>query len=151
MFGGTKRRLTPTSTASAPALIVGPCFAPAVPAQYGTDEWVPFTHSALAPNQIGTRGARVLNQYPANVPGVQLFGGVAGLRSGWYYPSLSSLPQFQQSQRLVNVPGGQRAGQTFTGPLGPISARALATRVAQAQLRQSGVMATSIGQHLQGG
>lgn len=88
-------------------------------------EWGPVAWKGLPtplpPNQIGVYGDWQLSQYPANIPGPQLFGGVQALRSGWVVDSRSLLPIWQQTQNPANVAGGQRGGSIFSAGHGPIA------------------------------
>lgn len=121
------------------------------PSGWGDVSWRPLPTLGPAPLQIGVYGQQLLNQFPARYEGLQLDCGVNGLRSGYFTPTVSVVPTFQQTAHPVNVPGGQRAGQTHTGPLGPLSARKLQQAVVAAQVRQSGLQAMQWAQGLQGG
>lgn len=121
-----------------------------VPAEYGVDRWRPYPTAAGDWNQIGV-GAPWLSQFPARWDQPQLHQGVEGLRSGYLTPSRSVVPTFQQTQQGANRPGPQRAGQTYTGPVGPISANQLMSRVTAAQVRQSGLQALSWASQLSEG
>lgn len=141
---GTGQQWAVVTLAPAPAL-------PQVPGgRYGPTGWLPMPTMGPAPLQIGVYGDRLFSQFPANLPGPQLFQGVEGLNSSWQTPGTSSLPNFQQTTYPENVPGGQRWGQSYTGGLGPISAKAMQARVVAAQVRQSGLSAMQWAQSLNG-
>lgn len=76
---------------------------------------------------------------------------MSGLQPYWYTPSRSVIPTFEQTQQRAYQPGPQRSGQTYTGPIGPISVGALKARITQAQVRQSGASALSWARSLTGG
>lgn len=116
----------------------------------GTAGWRGLPTAGPAPLQIGVFDGNLLNQFPARWDGAQLHQGVEGLSSHWYTPTQSVVPTFQQTQQPTNVAGGQRWGQTYTGPIGPISAQAMRARVATAQVRQSGLAAMQFAQNLRG-
>lgn len=105
--------------------------------------WRAFGAGQHQSDQIGAFAGSMLNQTPANIPGVQLHQGVEGLNPKWYYPAVSALPygSQMQTQQLAAVLSASRYGQTYTGPIGPLSARANAQRVADQQVRQTGVQA----------
>ncbi len=98
-----------------------------------------------ATQQIGAFAGQLLNQYPANIPGMQLDNGRqgAGVGAHWYYPALTAIPNgsVQQTQRPNNIVGGQRWGSMYSGPISPISAKQNAAAVTAAQVRQSGLQA----------
>lgn len=123
----------------------------APPAEYGVDQWRPLPTQGPAPLQIGVYGAVRISQFPGYYNQPQLHQGVEGERSCWYTPTVSTLPTFEQTQRPTNIPGGQRYGANPGAPLGPLSSRKLAARVAAAQVRQSGLQATQWAQGLTGG
>ena len=120
----------------------------------GTAGWAALPH--ISPQaQIGAYGGRLLNRFPANLPGVQLHSGREWLQcgTGWYYPSLVPLPNgsIQQTQQLTNLPGAQRYGALFSGPIGPITAQRNAALVTVAQIRQSGAAALQFARNLNPG
>jgi hypothetical protein len=114
--------------------------------------WAPFGYGQHASNQIGAFAGQLLNQYPANIPGVQLDNGRqgAGVGSRWYYPSLTAIPNgsLQQTQRPNNVIGGQRYGSRYSGGIGPVTAKRNAAALTAAQVRQSGLAAMQWAQGL---
>lgn len=123
-----------------------------VAAEYGPiSGWKPFPTLGPPPLQIGVWGDAYLNQFPAYYNQPQLHCGVEFRRTNWDTPTVSSTPTFEQTQRPTNIAGGQRYGGNAGGPLGPISSRRLAARVAAAQVRQSGLSATQWAQGLSGG
>lgn len=122
-----------------------------VAAVLGPVSWKPLPTLGFAPLQIGVYGEPLLSQFPALYNQPQLHQGVEGLQSAWYTPSQSPNPTFQQTQRPTNIAGGQRYGQNAGGPLGPLSAKKLAQRVASAQVRQSGLTAQQWATGLSGG
>lgn len=138
-------------TAYAPRAIVAtsaPIAAPRHPGgpQWGTEAgWAPFGQGQAREQQIGAYAGQMLNQYPAMISGVQLDNGLSdsGVGSRWYYPALTAIPNgsLQQTQRPNNVIGSQRYGSIYSGPLGPVNAKAATAAVAAAQVRQSGLAA----------
>jgi len=103
--------------------------------------WQAFKPAASDNAQIGAYAGTVLTQYPTNLPNAQLFCGVEGLRSAWYYPSVAGLPlgsSITQTVSPANATGSQRYGLRFTGPLGPLVARAESALVSDQQARESG-------------
>lgn len=96
-----------------------------------------------ASQQIGMFDGTLLNQYPVNLPGVQLLSGREGNNPRWYYPTLAPTPlgNNQQTTQGTAFAGAQRFGSMFGGPIGPITARLFAARVSAAQVRQSGLQA----------
>jgi hypothetical protein len=139
MFGNRRARLTGQHPAAPPS-----DHRPTVTG------WAPLPGAQGAHQQIGAFAGQMLNQYPANIPGVQLHSGREGNNPGWYYPSLTVIPNgnLQQTQRPNNVNGGQRYGSLFSGPIGPLSARRMAANVAAQQVRQSGLTAMQWAQGL---
>jgi hypothetical protein len=103
--------------------------------------------------QIGRYGDQYLSQFPAYYNQPQLHSGSEWLAPGMYYftPTVSVIPTFEQTQRPVNMPGGQRVGSGYSGPIGPLSVRGLLARVTQAQVKQSGAGALSWASQLSGG
>lgn len=127
--------------------------APAVP-QFsqagigGTAGWRPMPGQAPgyhADQQIGAYAGSMLNQFPALLPGMQLLNGREGGYSGYYTPTAFPVTNggLSQTQNPSNVPGGQRWGQAYGGPLGPISVAQLRANVTAQQVRQSGLAAMS--------
>lgn len=118
---------------------------------WGNNEgWKPLPTMGPAPLQIGVFAGQLLNQYPAYYTQPQLHQGVEGLRSNWFVPTRGVVPDFMATAYPQNVPGGQRMGSTYTGPLGPISSRRMQSRVVAAQVRQSGLQAMQWAQGLSG-
>lgn len=116
-----------------------------------TAGWAPGYGTPHPSQQIGRFDGQMLNQYPANIPGVQLHQGVEGLDSRWYVPTVSYQPNgalVTSTTRPTNITGGNRYGAMFSGPSGPISARANAARVSAAAVRQSGLAASQWAQGL---
>ena len=123
-----------------------------VAAEYGpVAGWRPLPSGAAPWSQIGVYGDSLLNQFPAYYNQPQLHSGTEWLQSGWYTPSESVLPNFMQTQQPANVAGGQRVGAVPGAPVGPISSRAYASRVLQAQIKQSGASALSWAANLSEG
>lgn len=121
----------------------------------GTAGWAPLPGYVSTQAQIGAFNGRLLNRYPANLPGVQLHSGREWLQggSGWYYPSTTPLPNgsIQQTRQYTNLPGAQRYGSLFSGPIGPITAQQNAALVTVAQIRQSGASALQFARNLRPG
>lgn len=117
---------------------------------WGVDAWRSFPAVASPWQQVG-QGAWWLNQLPAYYNQPQLHSGVEWQQSDWYTPTRSVLPTFQQTQRPTNIAGGQRTGLSFSGLLGPLSARRMNARVTQSQVAQSGAGALSWAEQLTGG
>ncbi len=119
-------------------------------AQFGTAGWAPGYGSPSPNQQIGRYAGGLLNQYPASPSGVMLHGGREWGSSHWYYPAVSVIPNgsTQQTTRPNNVMGAQRSGSIFGGPIGPVTARLFRARVADAQVRQSGLSASDWAQGL---
>lgn len=138
MLGLGRRKSLP------PAAVGAPFPLPPVHSQIaGTAGWaaIPFT---LAPwQQIGAYAGGLLNGYPANIPGVQLHSGREWGSSHYYYPQISYLPNgsVQETAFPAQRPTAQRYGSTYTGPIGPVSAKQNAAAVTAAQIRQSGMQA----------
>lgn len=109
----------------------------------GTAGWAPFGHGQHPSDQIGAYAGSPLNQFPANVPGVQLHEGVEFLSSAWYYPSISAIPNgsIQVSQHEANLPGAQRYGSQYSGAVGPTNVRLFRRRVAAASVQQTALLA----------
>lgn len=107
--------------------------------------WAPMPGAQHPSQQIGVFAGQMLSQYPAMLPGAQLFQGREAGNSQWYYPALTVIPNgnLQQTQANAVVAGGQRYGSIYSGPIGPISARAAQAAVTAAQVRQSGLSAMS--------
>ena len=105
--------------------------------------WKAAGHGQHPSDQIGAFDGQMLTQYPTNIPGVQLKGGTEGMRSNWYYPSMTSIPlgSIQQTTRPNNITSGQRWGSQYSGPIGPATAQAMRANVTTAQVRQSGLAA----------
>lgn len=112
-----------------------------------TAGWKPGPGIPNPQQQIGAYDGGMLNQFPAYLPGPQLHSVREFGNSGWYYPSLTPLPNGNLTQTTTpnNVPGAQRYGSLFSGPIGPISAKKNAARLAAQQVRQSGLAATTWG------
>lgn len=106
----------------------------------GEAGWRAFGSGQHPSAQTGAFDGTLLNQLPANIPGVQLWNGVAGMTQGWYFPSRSVVPSFQQTQQMVNLAGAQRRGSMFTGPIGPVSARLYRARVTAAAVPQTSLL-----------
>lgn len=121
-----------------------------VPEEYGVDTWRGWPYGTAPQEQIGIYGAQLLSQYPAYYNQPQLHSGPEWLSSHWFTPTAGTLPYWTQTTRPQNVPGGQRWGAPYSGPVGPISAQANQSRVAQAQLAQSGARALGWAQSLIG-
>lgn len=118
-------------------------------ATWGLDTWQSFPDVASPWQQHG-KGAYWQNQFPAYYNQPQLHSAVEWLRPGWYTPTVSAVPTFDQT--VYPTPqGAQRFGQPAGQPVGPISAKQSALRVAQQQLAQSGAQAFSWAQNLTGG
>lgn len=103
--------------------------------------WQPNNPLATDNAQIGSFAGTVWTQYPANLPNVQRFCGVEGLRSAWYYPSVGGLPlgsSITQTVSPANAVGSQRFGVKYSGPIGPLLARTDKARVTDQAMRQSG-------------
>lgn len=116
---------------------------PAAPSQAGiagTAGWAPFPGYVDPTRQTGAYSGRLLNQFPANIPGVQLHSGREWGSSNWFYPAVAPVPNgsIQQTQQPVNLPSAQRYGSLFQGPIGPLDAQKNAALVVAAQIRQSG-------------
>lgn len=107
----------------------------------GTAGWAAIPGTLAPWQQVGAFAGSRLNQFPAYIPGVQLHSGREWGNSDWYYPTRTYLPNgsVQQTQQAASDPGGQRYGSTFTGPIGPLSAKRNAAAVTAAQVRQSGM------------
>lgn len=138
----------PDTELSPPPAGIGalPALAPVLPAPpsqagiAGTAGWAPFPGYVPEAAQTGVYAGRLLNQFPANLPGVQLHSGREWGSSSWYYPAVVPLPNgsLQQTQAPVNLPSAQRYGSLFQGPIGPLDAQKNAALVVAAQIRQSG-------------
>lgn len=116
----------------------------------GAAGWRAFGHGQAASEQIGAFDGSPLNQFPVNLPGVQRYCGVEGLQSGWYYPTVTVVPagastvqQVQRGSGTSRLAGAQRRGQTFTGPIGPITAKVFRKRVLAASVDQSALSVES--------
>jgi hypothetical protein len=114
-----------------------------VAAEFGPVHWRPLPSGAAPWGQIGVWGDSLLNQFPAYYNQPQLLQGVQDLQSGWYTPTVSTLPTFDQTQRPTNVAGGQRYGANPGAPVGPLTAKGWRKRVTQASVAQSGASALS--------
>jgi hypothetical protein len=116
-----------------------------VPAEYGAvSGGRPFAPLATPNVQGGYFDDVRLNQFPARWEGLMLRCGVEGLKSGWYTPTISVVPTFQQSQYPQrDRVGTQRFGQGYTGGVGPVNVAAMNAAVVAAQIRQSGLSAMS--------
>lgn len=149
------RRRRPPATTGTPADQLAPApvgfgavvsVAPVLPAAPsaagigGTAGWAPFAGYVPPEHQTGQYAGRLLNQFPANLPGAQLHSGREWGNSGWYYPAVRALPNGsqQQTQQHAYLPGAQRYGSLFQGPIGPLDAQRNAALVVAAQVRQSG-------------
>lgn len=138
----------PVDQLTAPAAGIGAVVSvapvlPALPSAAGIGGaagWAPMPGYVPAAAQTGTYAGRLLNQFPANLPGPQLHSGREWGNSSWYYPAVRPLPNgsAQQTQQHNNLPGAQRYGSLFSGPQGPITAQRNAALVAANQIRQSG-------------
>jgi hypothetical protein len=108
-----------------------------------TDGWAPFGHGQHPSDQIGAYDGGPLNQWPAYIPGVQLNNGVQYLRSGWYTPTRSVIPNAQTYATVAqaNLPGAQRVGSRYTGPIGPITARLFKQQVTAESIRGTAMQA----------
>lgn len=118
-------------------------------AEWAPDVWLPFPNVPSPWAQVG-KGAVWLSQFPAYYNQPQLHSGREWGSSRYYTPARSVLPDFQMTQRPTNIAGGQRTGQSYTGPVGPLSARKLFARVTQSQVAQSGTSALSWASQLTG-
>lgn len=121
-----------------------------VPAEYGpvTAARRAMPGHQLPPNQIGLYGDNQLSQFPARWEGLMLRCGVEGLRDGWYTPSKSVVPDFQQTQYpAVNV-SPQLMGANPGAPVGPVNVAAMQANVIAGQIRQSGLAAMSWARQL---
>lgn len=116
----------------------------------GTAGWAPMPGAQHPSQQIGVYAGSLLNAFPAAPVGVELHSGREWGSAAYYTPATTYLPNgsVEQTQRPNNVSGGQRYGSLFSGPIGPISAKANAAQVAAAQVRQSGLAATRWAQGL---
>jgi len=116
----------------------------------GTAGWAPGYGTPHASQQTGRYAGGLLNQYPASPSGVQLHGGREWGWACWYYPAVSVIPNgsVQQTTHPNNISGGQRSGSIFGGPIGPVTARLFRAKVADAQVRQSGLSASDWAQGL---
>lgn len=114
--------------------------------QWGVSGWRPGGVK-VAPiwDQVGVYGDAMLSQYPARWEGAQLWVGRQGNNPGWMIPGPGSIPAWQATANVVNVPGAQRMGGKPSNPAGagPISARAMRESVVMAQIQQSGLAAMS--------
>lgn len=117
---------------------------------YGRTGWRSFDPQATPNVQIGAYGDRWLNAYPGMSPEIQRESLRGGLNQNLLVASTSDLPIWQQSQYPANAAQTQRHGSSITGTLGPISALSLQDRVAQGQVRQSGIQAVNWAQALAG-
>lgn len=145
MFGTAKRpRAVPSAHPAAPV--------PTGPTGY-VNGWAPFGNGQHATQQTGAFAGQQLNQYPVNIPGVQLSSGRNWGRSAWYYPSIFAIPNGspQQTQQNANIAGGQRNGSTFRGGLGPLQQQGIMAGVTAQQVRQSGAQALGWARQLTGG
>jgi hypothetical protein len=120
------------------------------PPTYGPTGWAPFAPLATPNVQKGAFGDRLLNQYPAIWPGLQRKNGRQGNNPGWVVLRTYAVNPEQASQFPANASQTQRYGNTYTGGMGPIAAQALAQRVADGQVRQSGVNAVNYAAALAG-
>lgn len=114
-----------------------------VPHVNGTTGWLPGYGTPSAHQQIGRFAGTLLTQTPAMLPGPQLHSGHEGNNPHWYYPASTPLPygSITQTTTPSNIVGATRNGQQFSGPVGPLNARAMYAQVVLAQLRQSGQLA----------
>lgn len=119
------------------------------PAAWGPAVWRPFPTRGFETLQKGAWGDRYLNQFPAYYNQPQLFTGVEAFNSRYAAPyiRLNEL----RNQLGANTPGGQRWGNTFTGPVGPLSVAQYSQWVTHAQVQQSGLSAYTWAQALSGG
>jgi hypothetical protein len=115
-------------------------------ADVAQEEWGPVAWRGIpvpaAHEQIGLYGEAILSQVEGYYNQPQLHSGREWGQSCWFTPTVSVVPTFQQTQKPYPI-GGQRYGQTFTGPIGPLNVKAMQQRIAAAQVRQSGLMAQS--------
>lgn len=111
----------------------------------GVAGWRPMPGSQNPSQQIGAFNGSLLNQFPARIDGVQLHSVREFGNPYWYTPTRFPLPvgstNLQTTTRPNNLPGAQRYGSQFSGPIGPISARKNQANVVAAQVRQSGLNA----------
>jgi hypothetical protein len=114
--------------------------------------WAPGYGSPHPSQQVGRFSGPPLTQYPARIEGPQLHGGREWGTSGWFTPTRFVQPAGGTTQvGTVGTPVPVlRNGSTFTGPIGPISARSVQTNVAAAQVRQSGLSAMGWAKALTG-
>jgi hypothetical protein len=138
------------SIAPAAELVIPPGY----PGIQGTAGWraMPGSQYYAPAQQIGAFNGSLLNQYPAYIPGVQLHSGREWGNPNWYTPTAYALPagstNLQTTTRPANVAGGQRRGLTFSGPIGPLSVKAMQANLRAAQVRQSGLAMTQWAQGL---
>lgn len=145
MFGTAKRpRAVPSPRGAAPVPDNFPGY---------TTGWAPFGNGQSPVQQTGAFAGQQLNQYPANIPGVQLSSGRNWGRTGWYYPTLFAIPNGspQQTQQNANLAGGQRNGSTYRGGLGPLQQQGIMAGVTAQQIAQSGAAALGWARQLAGG
>lgn len=123
----------PISSPDAPPFTVLALTAPGVVPQsvrMGPVAWAGGL-GVIAPwDQNGKYGQPVQTQFPTNIPGVQLRCGVEDMAKGWYFPSRSATPSWQQQQAPANVPGPQLLGRSFSGPLGGIQVASIGNQLA---------------------
>lgn len=106
-----------------------------------TAGWAPMPGHQNPSQQIGLYDGRMLTQYPANLPGLQLLNGRIGNNPHWYTPQVqpTALAGVQQTTRGTGFAGAQRYGSIFGGPIGPTNVRQMQARLTAAQVRQSGL------------
>jgi hypothetical protein len=109
-------------------------------AAMGPVTWRGLTWPPSQPQQIGLWGEAILSQVEGYYNQPQLHSAVEFLQKGWYVPTVSAVPTFDQTQQPHPI-GGQRWGSVYSGPIGPLNVKAMQARVAAAQVRQSGLMA----------
>lgn len=120
-----------------------------VAAEYGpTPGWRPLPNTLAPWQQIGVYGNAIQSNFPSNYVQPQLLQGVEGLRSAYYTPTKSGQVNFLLNQQQAYLPGYQRYGSQYSGPLGPISSKQLQQNVVTAQIRQSGLQALQWAQGL---
>lgn len=119
---------------------------PAAPSQAGiggTAGWKALPGLQNPNQQIGMYAGGLLNQFPAIIPGAQLYSGREYANSNWYTPTAAPVTNggLSQTTNANNLPGGQLWGSQYGGPIGPISAQSMRANVVAQQVRQSGLAA----------
>src|ERR1700742_2814802 len=109
----------------------------------GLAGWAPGPGTPHPSQQIGLFAGRMLNQYPAIVPGIQRHSVREFGNSRWNVPLAvpSPLGNLSQTMNYANLPGAQRRGSQFSGLLGPINSRQVTASGVAQQIRQSGLQA----------